>query len=166
MKKYSTEFKGSIIARMLPPNNVSVPELSKETGIPKDTLYTWRIKHRKSNCRKQQADCAQISDMSSEEKYCIVVETASMNEQELSVYCRRKGLFAEQIKAWRAECMKANAHKSEKGVNGTIIRKQSQKIKSLESELRRKEKALAETAALLVLKKKVQEIFAEQEDEK
>ena len=49
MSQYPEEFKASIIARMLPPNNVSVPELARETGIPKDTLYTWRLKHRKAN---------------------------------------------------------------------------------------------------------------------
>jgi len=43
--KYSEEFKASIIARLLPPNNASVPEVSKETGIPKDTLYYWRHKY-------------------------------------------------------------------------------------------------------------------------
>jgi hypothetical protein len=75
-------------------------------------------------------------------------------------------LFAEQINAWRTHCIKANFLKKEKAGSGTIIRKQGLKIKSLEAELRRKEKALAETAALLVLKKKVQEIFADPEDEK
>jgi len=165
MRTYSEEFKNSIIARMLPPNNVGIPELAKETGIPKDTLYTWRIKHRKSQ-GKEHIDRAHAGDLSSEEKFFIVVETASMNEQELSSYCRRKGLFVEQINAWRTHCMRANTFQREKDGSGTIIRKQSQKIKSLESELRRKEKALAETAALLVLKKKVQEIFADPEDEK
>jgi len=108
MKTYSKEFKDSIIARMFSPNKVGVPELSEETGIPKDTLYTWRSKHRKLQ-GKEHVDRANRGDLSSEEKFCIVVETAGMNEEELSVYCRRKGLFAEQIKGWRAQCMKASA---------------------------------------------------------
>jgi transposase-like protein len=48
MTHYSEEFIASIIAKMLPPNNVGVPRLARETGIPKHTLYAWRIKHRKS----------------------------------------------------------------------------------------------------------------------
>lgn len=48
MTQYSEEFKASIIAKMLPPNNVPVPQLVRETGLPKDTLYTWRSKHRKA----------------------------------------------------------------------------------------------------------------------
>ncbi len=47
MYQYPKELKESITARMLPPNNVGVPELVQETGIPKDTLYTWRSKARK-----------------------------------------------------------------------------------------------------------------------
>ena len=44
---YSPEFKASIIARMLPPNDVPVPDLVRDTNIPKDTLYAWRAKARK-----------------------------------------------------------------------------------------------------------------------
>ena len=75
MKQYSEEFKTNIIAKMLPPNNVGVPELARETGIPKDTLYTWRIKHLKSN---GDATAKQVPSggLSSEEKFAVVMETA------------------------------------------------------------------------------------------
>ena len=163
MKQYAEEFKESVIARMLPPKNEGIPELAIETGIPKDTLYSWRIKHRKSKMDEvTQTD--QTGGFSSEEIYSIVVETASMNENELSAYCRRKGLYAEQIDVWRKHCQQANAFRSARADRG-LIGKQARRIKSLESELRRKDKALAETAALLVLKKKVREILAGPEDE-
>lgn len=163
MKQYAEEFKESVIARMLSPNNVGIPELALETGIPKDTLYTWRIKHRKSKLNRI-TETDQTGRCSSEEIYSIVVETASMNENELSAYCRRKGLYCEQIDAWRKHCQQANAAQSARADRG-LMSKQAQRIKSLESELRRKDKALAETAALLVLKKKVREILAGPEDE-
>lgn len=163
MKQYAEEFKDSVIARMLPPNNEGIPELAMETGIPKDTLYSWRIKHRKTKVDKV-AETERTGGLSSEEIYSIVVETASMNENELSAYCRRKGLYAEQIEVWRKHCQQANAVGSARADRG-LIGKQAQRIKSLESELRRKDKALAETAALLVLKKKVREILAGPEDE-
>ena len=163
MKQYAEEFKESVIARMLPPNNEGIPELAMETGIPKDTLYSWRIKHRKSKVEPI-AKTDQTGGFSSEEIYSIVVETASMNENELSAYCRRQGLYAEQIDVWRKHCQQANSAQSARADRG-LIGKQAQRIKSLESELRRKDKALAETAALLVLKKKVREILAGAEDE-
>jgi len=164
MRQYSEEFKANIIARMLPPNNVGVPQLAQETGIPKDTLYTWRIKH-----RTPQGDipAPQVASgkLSSEEKFAVVIESASLNEVELSEYCRRKGLYPEQIRAWRKTCLQANALAMPK-VDRTQVRAQAKQIKQLEAELRRKDKALAETAALLVLQKKVQAIWGEPEDEK
>jgi len=164
MTHYSEEFKASIIAKMLPPNNVGVPQLEKETGISRNTLYTWRIQHRKSQ------DAIQASrpipgELSSEEKFTAVIESASLNEVELSEYCRRKGLYPEQIQAWSKTCMQANAAVTNKA-DKTRIKKQARQLKQLESELRRKDKALAETAALLVLQKKVQAIWGDPEDEK
>ncbi len=66
MTQYPKELKDSIIARMLPPNNVSVPLLVRETGIPKDTLYTWRSKARKGNISVKSS--AQ-GELSSDEKF-------------------------------------------------------------------------------------------------
>jgi transposase len=161
---YSEELKASIIARMLAPSNMSVPQLALETGIPKDTLYTWRIKHRKS---RGNAPASQLAsgELSSEQKFAVVIESAALNEIELSEYCRRKGLYPEQIHAWRKTCVQANASATP-GVDQTRIRTQSKRIKQLEAELRRKDKALAETAALLVLQKKVRAIWGEPEDGK
>jgi transposase-like protein len=164
MTQYSEEFKASIIAKMLSPNNVSVPQLSLETGIPKDTLYCWRLKHRRSN---GDGATKQVSsrEPSSEEKFTVVMETASLNEIELSEYCRRKGLYPEQIRAWRKLCQQANAS-AEVGVDREKSRQQAKEIKQLQSELRRKDKALAETAALLVLQKKARIFLGEPEDGK
>lgn len=162
MKHYSDEFKTNIIAKMLPPNNVGVPELARETGIPKDTLYTWRIKHLKAN---GQATAQPVSSggLSSEEKFAVVMEAASLNELELSEYCRRKGLYPQQVSTWRELCLQANASAATK-VDREKRRQQAKEIKQLGAELRRKEKALAEAAALLILQKKVQALWAEPED--
>lgn len=103
--------------------------------------------------------------LSSAEKFSVVMETASLNEVELSEYCRRKGLYPEQINAWRETCMQANTSVSPK-VDRARLTTQSKQIKQLEAELRRKDKALAEAAALLVLQKKVRAIWEETEDAK
>ncbi|MEA3230398.1 MAG: transposase [Thermodesulfobacteriota bacterium] len=150
MNTYSKELKESIIARMLPPSNISVPELVRETGIPKDTLYSWRSRARKG-CAPEQSNASR--ELSSEEKFNIVLETASLNELELGEYCRRKGLFSQMINAWRETCKQAHAPLAPK-TDRTTIRTQKKVIKRLEGELRYKEKALAEAAALLILKKK------------
>ena len=164
MSQYAEELKASIIAKMLPPNNVSVPQLSQETGIPKDTLYTWRLKHRKANGQGG-PQALPSAGLSSEEKFAMVVETAHLNELELSEYCRRKGLYPAQLSAWRNTCLQANASAPAKAEREKLSQ-QAKTIKQLEAELRRKEKALAEAAALLILEKKIQALWGASEDEK
>ena len=162
MNQYPKELKESIIARMLPPNNVNVPELTQETGIPKDTLYSWRSKARKGDAPAQSNT---REEFSSDEKFNIVLETASLNEVELGEYCRRKGIFPLQIEAWQKTCRQAHAPLAPKA-DRTAMRSQKKEIKLLKGELRRKEKALAETAALLVLQKKVRFLWEDPEVEK
>jgi transposase-like protein len=159
---YSPEFKASLIARMLPPNNVPVPQLVRETTIPKDTLYAWRAKARKE-ARGVAAHPSPSGGLSSEEKFAVVVETAALNEVELGAYCRARGLYPQEVDAWRASCLQANSVRSPKAERAES-RAQQQQIKALERELRRKEQALAEAAALLVLKKKARALWGEPED--
>ena len=84
-----------------------------------------------------------------------MLETSALPVAELSEYCRGKGLYPEQVKEWKQACIACNTAKSVKRVKTTPEQKLDQKrIKELERELHRKEKALAETAALLVLRKK------------
>ena len=165
MTYYSKEFKENVISKMLPPHNMDIAQIVQETGVPRNTLYTWRSKlgnKLQSDTRASQSTSRQLS---SEEKFTAVIESASLNEVELSEYCRRKGLYPEQIQAWSKTCMQANAAVVNKA-DKTRIKKQARQLRQLESELRRKDKALAETAALLVLQKKVQAIWGDPEDEK
>jgi transposase-like protein len=166
MRTYSAELKDSVLKKMLPPMNRSVPEVAQETGIPKDTLYTWRIQYRRANGVAAAANDKPPTHWSSEEKFAVVMETAALSEVELSEYCRKKGLYPEQVDTWRKACLRANdtavvPSKAER------VKSQAQlkRIEQLETELRRKEKALAEAAALLVLKKKVHALWGEAGDE-
>lgn len=165
MTIYPKEQKAALIAKMLAPNPVSVPEIAKETGIPKDTLYCWRSQAQKAAGVVPTSGDGPSKHWSSEEKFTVVVETALMNEAELSAYCRQRGLYAEQVSSWRQACVKANdeQHKVSRAKRAADA-EQAKRIKHLESELRRKEKALAEAAALLVLQKKVRALWGENED--
>jgi transposase len=162
LKTYSSEFKESILAKMLPPNNVSVPQLVRDTGIPRDTLYGWR---RQAVGRGQllATSTNALETLASEEKFAVVMETATLNELELGEYCRRKGLFAEQIATWRETCRQANAPLASKAERAER-RAERAKIQRLNLEVLRKDKALAEAAALLVLQKKVRALWEEPED--
>lgn len=98
-------------------------------------------------------------DWSSQDKFAVILETAHLNVQELSEYCRSKGLFPEQIERWKQAFIQGLEH-----TKPDVETKESRKkIQKLEQEIRRKDKALAETAALLVLSKKLQALWAEEE---
>lgn len=162
--KYSKERKEAVLKKMLPPHNKSVPVIAEEEGISEPTLYNWRKEARAEGRLLPDGDSTP-EGWTSLDKFAAVVESAAMNEAELSEYCRQRGLYPEQIRVWRRACEQANdweeAHAREtKEENRELKRKQ----KELERENRRKEKALAETAALLVLKKKVAEIWGDGED--
>jgi transposase-like protein len=137
----------------LAPKNADIPALAIESGIPKDTLYSWRIKHRRRDQQVKAQKTDDNSKISSSDKFNIVIETAHMNQADLSAYCRSKGLYPEQIEAWRTQCRQANTNLSPQA-DRKKFNEQNKEIQQLKSELNRKEKALAEAATLLILKKK------------
>lgn len=162
---YSPELKEALLRRMLPPNNESITKISKEEGISEQTLRNWRDKARADGIAAPGTD-ALSDDWSTQDKFLIVVETAGMNEAELAEYARSKGLYVEQIKAWRDACMNANGGVAKEAARLNKELKESEKErKKLEKELQRKEKALAEAAALLVLSKKAHAIWGDPKDE-
>lgn len=95
----------------------------------------------------------------------MVVESAALSETARAEYCRKRGVYPEQLQSWRAVCEQANGDKSRSSSSFPIARAGEQRrIRELERELRRKEKALAEAAALLVLRKKADAIWGRDED--
>jgi len=156
---YSKELRDAMVAKMLPPNNQSISRISKQEGIPEATLRKWRDGAR-ANGKAAPASNAGSDEWSTEDKFLIVIETAGLSETELAEYCRKKGLYAEQIELWKNACMQANGGVAQEASRLTKALKQKDKeVKLLEKELIRKEKALAETAALLILRKKANAIW-------
>jgi transposase-like protein len=165
VKRYSVERKEAILMQMMPPMNKPVVALAREHGISEQTLYNWR-RNLKELGVAVPGNGKNAEDWSSQDKFGVVLETSGLNEAELSEYCRRKGLFIEQIAAWRNACQEANANARESNREQREQSKADRKrIKQLEKELQRKEKALAEAAALIILRKKAQAIWGEAEED-
>lgn len=163
--KYSPERKQAVLEKMLPPHNQTIPELAKQERISTATLYNWRNEARRSGRLLPDGDTSPAG-WDSTDKFAAVCETAPLNEAELGEYCRKRGLYPEQIKAWRTACEQANDWDRTHNDRLKAARKTDQhRLRELERDLRRKEKALAEAAALLVLRKKAQAIWGEPEDE-
>lgn len=163
--RYTAEQKQAIVARMMPPQNEAVAKIHEETKITEATLYKWRKEARAAGSATP--GNGQTSDKwNSQDKFLVVMETFAMNETELADYCRRKGLYREQIEAWKEVCLQANgqAFDQAKQLNGQL-KEEQKRAKALEKDLQKKEKALAEAAALLLLRKKAQAILGDEEEE-
>lgn len=166
MKRYSPERKEAILRKMAPPHSISVAELARQEGISGPTLYNWRKQARNrgdvlpSNSKKP-------DKWSSEDKFRVVIETAPLNAAEFSAYCRKRGLYPEQVESWKEACLSANAHSEAQQKQHRELHKNERKtITRLERELNKKDKALAETAALLVLSKKAEAIWGLKDEDK
>lgn len=155
MPHYASERKAALLKKLLPPINLSVAELARQEGISEATLYNWR-KQAKLEGNAVPGEKKVPDDWPAEAKFAVVVETATLSELELSEYCRSKGLYPEQVKAWRQACIAGQRSSREQQVSEQAqARADKKRIKELERELKRKEKALAEAAALLILRKKL-----------
>jgi transposase-like protein len=157
--RYTAEQREWAIQQMMPPFNRAVVELAKATGVTTVTLRVWQ-KMARAEGRIMLGDGKQSDQWSSTNKFRIVLETAPLSEAELSAYCRTKGIYPEQIAQWRLICEQANSPAEAKlTALPDASAKQVQRIRELERTLKKKEAALAEAAALLVLEKKAEAIW-------
>jgi transposase-like protein len=95
-----------------------------------------------------------------------MIETASLSSEEKSAWCRSKGLHTQQLDQWKQDFLSATG--ASPGGQPKRSLKESRlnkKVRTLEKDLQRKEKALAEASALLLLKKKADEIWGDHEDD-
>ena len=167
MRPYSEAVKADVRRRMSPPHRQSVTEIAQELGIHVITLYKWR------KAWRLQGEVVPATQKAPEgwgaaDKFTVVLETAGLNDTELGAYCRERGLYPEQVDRWRQAAQDANALPQLTMAEQKDLEKRHQQdqreIRRLQQELRRKDKALAEAAALLLAAKKIQAFWGEDGD--
>jgi transposase len=161
MSKYGKEKRQHALALMSAPEKLSVPEVSERTGVSKAALYRWQREARAKGLAVP-AGAGVAESWSARDKFGVVVESAGLSEAELAGYCRKKGVFVEQVRVWREACESGIAGGGPSP--GPALRDERRRNRQLERELRRKERALAEAAALLVLSRKLEAFRTEGED--
>ena len=145
------------MARLLPPESAAAEVVAREIGVGVDTLERWRSEALAQPARERVWTAAARLEA--------VITTAAMDEAARSAWCRANGVYPQQLAQWRVVATAALAEPQE-ATGATLQTKQDRRrIKQLERELQRKERALAEAAALLVLSKKVEAIFNKGEAE-
>ena len=168
---YPEVVKARMVRRLAVPNPQSFTRVATETRIPQSTLSRWLqeagksvSKSRKSKppeaSSSQPAEARRPQDITGLERARFVVEASALSGEARGAYLREHGLHEAQLQAW------TRALEAPREVAPSSTTKAyAKRIKQLETELARKDKALAETAALLVLKKKVALYFGEGEDD-
>ena len=153
---YAENFKKTMVQKLLLPGGPSVLSLSRETGVSEQSLYNWKAKYQNGGSGESQKSPRQWSN---EDKYDALLEAAKLTGEALGKWLRENGLRSEHIEIWQQE-MKKNLNPRKKDDE---IRELKKKNKELERELHRKDKALAEMSALVVLKKKVELLWGDEE---
>lgn len=154
--EYGKNFKQAMVQKLLLPGGPSVMTLSREIGVSEQSLYNWKAKYQTSGSKTLPRSPRQWTQ---DDKYEALLESAKLTGEELGKWLREKGLRSEHIEIWRQD-MKKNLNQQKKDEE---IRELRKKNKELERELYRKEKALAEMSALVVLKKKVAALWGDEE---
>ncbi len=155
MARYGHEFKERVVARLLPPESSPVVEVSNKIGISIATLERWRAEILAKASDDQPRRWTPAARLEA------VIATAGLDETARGAWCREHGVFPSALDAWKRDAI---GGLGEPAGESLAAKQEQRRVKELERELRRKDKALAETAALLVLSKKLQAIFHEGED--
>jgi transposase len=157
MARYGQKFKDAVVARLLPPESSSVEAVSQKVGISTATLERWRAaalaSHDGNGGTQQWSPAARLE---------AVIATAAMDEAARSAWWRAHGLFPADLDRWKQDALSGLGDPRDEGA--AEAKQERRRIKELERDLSRKDKALAETAALLVLTKKLSAIFPDGED--
>ena len=167
---YSEAFKRRMVQKMCGPRAVSAYALAREEGISQSSLSRWkrqagRLSGMTTRDEKTEAQekitRKRPKDWSLEEKLQAVLEASSLSDEELGAYLRSKGLHEGTLNQWRTLVAGALGMPQPKNKKNRELKEAEKRVRKLERELKRKNAALAETAAPMVLKKKAQVIWGD-----
>jgi len=166
--EYSQGFKARMLQRMNGPEAITATALGREVGVAQSTLSRWNRQAATivamSKDDKSDHPGLPPEKRPAEEKFRIVMEAARLSDEELGTYLRREGVHESHLQIWRKEMLGALDGPVRPSPKRRRATAEAKRIKALEKELRRKDKALAEAAALLVLQKKVQALWEDGDD--
>lgn len=163
--QYSIEFQEQALSKARQRGARSVKDVANDLNMAVGTLRKWIGKsNRKDGVSKsgtQLPEDLPAQSWGPAQRLLALNQTHAMSPTQLHAWCREKGLFEHQLKAWGEAFCSATAPESRE--SRTALRELQVKHDGLQRELRRKEKALAEAAALLVLQKKFQALWEDEE---
>src|SRR3981081_891203 len=156
MARYGQKFKERVVARLLPPESLPVEAVSQTVGISVATLERWRAEVLAQPTGDEARQWTPVARLEA------VIATAAMNQAAQSAWCREHGVYPTDLETWKQDAIGGLGESRD--AESLATKQALLEVKELGRERRRKDKALAETAALLVLSKKLAAIFHDGED--
>lgn len=160
---YSVEFKKSAVEKLLTRGNRTVEEICSEIGISSPTIYQWRADFANVDGMKKKSTSPK--NKTAVEKLKALMDYEALPEDKRGEFLRKNGLYSENIIEWKKQIVEALTPSKKNAQDRAELLVEQKKIKELERELHRKDKALAEASALLILKKKADLIWGKREEE-
>ena len=165
---YDTAVRDQVRQRMSPPNRESVAEIARATGITTQTLYNWRSQWQKQG-ELVPATAKPPEQWGAADKLAAVIQAAGLIGPDLGAFCRERGLYPKQLARWRQAAEDANGPSAPSMADQRDLQRKNQELirqnRRIQRELEKKEKALSEAATLLMLSKKLDQLWPRDEEQ-
>jgi transposase len=168
--RFTQSFKKQAVEKTLNrQDNTTLKEVTDSLGVGLSSLTRWTLQAKNQELESISPNKVgsmkekRPQDWTLEERLNMIISCGALNDEVLSEHCRDQGIYPHHVTQWKLDF--ANGSQTDnKPVSRNEIKTLKHENKALKKELNRKDKALAETAALLVLQKKVHEIWGNDED--
>ena len=164
MTRLSLEAKEGLVAKALVSNG-SLKALARDSGVGYSTLQKWVRQVRETGSVHSLRRGRPSLGQGQTPRLQHLLATVGLEDEGIGAYCREQGIHSFQLKQWQDELMKDDGNKKQSDASRKEINALRSENKQLKKDLHRKDKALAETTALLVLKKKANLIWGDHEDD-
>ena len=157
-REYTESFRQQALEKVFTRGSNSIRVVAEDLNMSLGTLRNWMKADRDSSRATAGLQSKRPQDWSLADRLQILMESHGLDEEALNALCRKKGIFRHHLEQWQAAFTVDGAVD-----NRSQLRELKDTNKALKRELNRKEKALAEAAALLVLQKKYQALWEEKD---
>lgn len=169
--KYNDDFKQQAVQKLLNRGEgVTIEDIATSLGVAMSSINRWALNYRRSGSDKSKSEVMtkdkqekRPENWTQAERLKAIIATDALSENQLSAFCRQQGIYVHHIEQWKSDFL-GQGSASTPLQTQQKVRQLTQQNQKLKRDLNRKDKALAETAALLVLQKKVQDIWNDDED--
>ena len=153
---YTEAFKEQAVEKVLQRGYKTIQTIADELNVNHFTLKNWLKTYKRGSMSNEPAS-KRPKDWRTEQRFQLLMQSSTLEGEALNAFCRQKGIFTHHLAAWKKAFL-CSPQTPTKTASDKVLRDQ---VKQLTKELNRKEKALAETAALLVLQKKFNAFWEE-----